>query len=235
MNNYDTSSTGVNIEVSAFHDCHLSQAYFDESFHVLRHSGYRENALFIYTEGDDGVPTDLEELYSHYGHNHKDLFKSIIERDLPCEREALGLYRHYMGKSLRNSTAQDVREFANNFYIAEDYETWRNENLTPLFTIITTRGYSQGDYAEVIVPDCLGIKDIDALRTSIHHLVWDAPIHCRVVIDGEEYHLEEALDGYNWDADLVVEYLNGHLEHERKEAVLTWLSENLPAHLDYLH
>ena len=61
------------------------------------------------------------------------------------------------------------------------------------FEVINTRGYSQGDFAQVIVPIAAlervwGNKpDLDATEKEIHHLLWDAPARVKLQINWEDY------------------------------------------------
>lgn len=49
-NNFDTSSTGVNIECSVFYDLDRARMDFDENFKILQHSSYRTSSVLYYID-----------------------------------------------------------------------------------------------------------------------------------------------------------------------------------------
>ena len=59
-----------------------------------------------------------------------------------------------------------------------------------------SRGYSQGDYAEVFAPDTEGMGE------HIDNLLWDLPISGYLTFNGEEYYITDYIkDEYTWNKE----------------------------------
>ena len=118
----------------------------------------------------------------------------------------------------------------------EDYEIIDKILAREKCTVITTKGYCQGDSAEVIIPTkllekCWGGKfNIENMQEEIDHLFWDAPVYARLEIEEEEIYLDEYLqDRYFWDKDYVIEQLTKKYSQE----VMQEIENILPEYLDY--
>lgn len=183
-NNYDMSSIGTSIEVSAYYDTNLDRLWFEESFEKL---------------GDNWFYTD-------YGNVSSDVSFSIggLKPDLKRILEDQYDFVENMNKQELLDTLDNFMSERYGHASLETFEEWEEElkdyNLelipsTPIEKIVT-RGYSQGDYAEVFYfPDKLaevwGREVIEGdLKTEIDHLFWDCPIYCAVEIDSEEFNYE---------------------------------------------
>lgn len=63
-----------------------------------------------------------------------------------------------------------------------------------------SRGYSQGDRLDVIY------KTGSFTEIMIDHLLWDAPVYCRITINDDEYYIDEYMkDQYEYDKDEALE------------------------------
>ena len=63
-----------------------------------------------------------------------------------------------------------------------------------------SRGYSQGDRLDVIY------KTGRFTEIMIDHLLWDAPVYCRITINDDEYYIDEYMkDQYEYDKDEAIE------------------------------
>ena len=114
-----------------------------------------------------------------------------------------------------------------------------------MFVTLESRGYSQGDYSEIIIPQSVvneftdqTLETIgDLLQEEIDHLLWDQPLHCRITVDGEEYDLTEGMkDLYNYDQEGLIQgfkEFKTELSEEQTQIVIEFLEENLPVHPDY--
>jgi hypothetical protein len=77
------------------------------------------------------------------------------------------------------------------------------------YDLITTRGYSQGDYAEVIVPHAVfkvwGSKPSDqSMQKMIDNYFWDAPLVGTITVNNDEHYIDEILiDLYEYDIDKI--------------------------------
>ena len=170
MNNFDQSSTGVNLELDCSMDQDLARTWWEDNFTRMDTDGssafndrYFNVDTFLFTGGDDVDPDDF--------------------------------------------------------------------NVSKKIAI---RGYSQGDYAEIIIPTNLGFKRGFDFEEHCTNLFYNCPVYCRLEIDGEEYCLDEYLDNiYDYDKNLIVEKFKKDLQHDKKDLIIDWLADNLPDYPDY--
>ena len=181
MNNFDTSTSGVNLELNIHWDQSLSAMYFEDNF--TRCSDLNGSSL-------------LNDRYS---------------------------------KEYRLDGNEGIIEFYNKY-------------LTPLFEVISIRGYSQGDYAEIIFTNELmkeynfddKEKFISGMSDYFTNLFYDAPLHGRLEIDNNEIYLDDfQSDNYAYDKQEIILHVSETLEHEQKAYIMEWLSEELPTNLEY--
>ena len=240
MNNFDQSSSGINLELSCFRDCHRSAMDFEESFHIIQHGGYRTNTIAVYTEygnvrGDFSF--DDPNQYRFTAKEFRQAFAASYDTELS---------QHYFSKPFSKLTKAELVEFLEcSTYDSSERAEFYQDNFTPIYSIIETRGYSQGDYAEVIITrqfkewlkeNGRTFEQSEAdLSDTIDHLFWDAPIYCRLIIDGgNEFYIDELLaDLYDWDKDKVLAKINEALEHEHKDYIVKWLENALPEYPEY--
>ena len=119
----------------------------------------------------------------------------------------------------------------------------------PEFFELTTTGYSQGDYAEVIIPREvlieLGHTDptqeiADSFQEHINHLFWDAPLFCKLEINDEDefYFTDYMEDTYDYDKGQMLDIADEHLlpkwPEEAREIIRSFLEENLPEYPEYI-
>lgn len=257
INNFDQSSKGVNLELSAFYDCDLSRIYFEESFHVLQYASYSQNSILVFGKHlIDVSDFDLEDLKNwnfeklntseifveyynyHYDHNFSLATYSTI-KDLIEE-----LDQYYDVKPIKDCDQETLLKSILNHIHFEDRTEFLEKIFDPKFVTIESRGYSQGDYSEIIIPEKVVNEFSDQtletiggfLQSEIDHLLWDAPIYCRLDIDGEEFYFDEYLtDSYDYDKDQMLAIFKDHYAGENKTLIMEWLSDNLPSELEYSH
>ncbi len=241
MNNFDTSSTGLNIKLHAYYDTDLSHIYFEEAFFRIKEGN---DTVLVYSEGNY---SDFEKEYTF------------------TKAELVAAYVEYMGQgynkqSFNNdlktycnfpaskATKQDLIDFIKND-LYEEYE-WHNfckkAGFKANFDIVVSRGYCQGDYKEVILPhkfwECIGFKKPDCVQsnlgTTIDHLLWDCPIYCRFTVNDEEYYIDQELkDCYNWDKsealEIAQELIEKDFTQEQQTTIISFLSNALKTELGY--
>jgi len=229
VNNFDTSSTGINIEGSFFYDTDISRMYFDETFDKIK------NGLLFYN-GHDQIKDDVS--FTVKGNK-----SNLIE--------FLNMYvGDYDWKD--NSKSELLDEVINNLDVSlENFETISNDlkdyriELVPSTPIekIITRGYSQGDYLEVLYfPEKLKElwgNDVDesSLQTDIDHLCWDTPIYGNVTINDVEFLYEG--DPYEWEREKyiksIIEHYEGIKDHKpiKMETLISELEEIVPKEITY--
>lgn len=256
MNNHDTSTSGVNLDLSCSYDTFMSQQNWNESFtNISRQGGSLIEPRFfnvdIYQFVDCGnfkekSIFDLDNYSDKTKHSIKLLLLDKVYVSVEGAREAA---RDMFDKSYSQLTVNELLELLNeemeSQYCSSDYIDFYREYFTPKYETITIRGYSQGDYAEVIFfhEDMKEYKYkdeasfISKMSDYFTHLFYDAPVYCRLTIDNEEddpIFLDEALtDSYEWDRDLVLQYAKDNIEHEKKAYILEWLDDNLPEYPNY--
>lgn len=201
-NNFDTSSTGIDIELSCFRDCHLSRMYFEESIEMIQHSSHSKSCIAFYTDNgqiDDSSLTDykvkglkadlkrfLAEYFGGYIYKNKLEMQEEIINDLPVSGNDLKYYNSILEPF--NCSIEYVNDIRS----------------------ISVTGYSQGDYATVLC-DFTALEKLwgtapkeDDLQKYLNRLFYDAPIYARFDIDGKEYNYNDyVVDDmdYEWDAD----------------------------------
>lgn len=239
-NNFDQSSCGMNLELTCVRDTDRSRYDFEESFTRVT------DQLWIYTENgnvsDDFSLSDP----ANYQFTVKEL-KAAIAKDYDTE-----LSQHYMGKPFSKLTKAELLEFLGCMvYDSSEVAEFLQDNFKPLFDTMTTHGYCQGDYAEVIITPAFKRflidngttfeKSKDNLQTTVDHLFWDAPIYCRLTVNDDETELfldEYLTDCYDWDkdqliADFMASYEVVQMPAEYKPVIYQFLIDNLPDYPDY--
>lgn len=158
--------------------------------------------------------------------------------------------KRYFGKTFSKLCKQELQELVVKLcYGSEELDEFLTANFTPLYEVLTSRGYCQGDYAQVIFSkeyiayiqketgktwDHL----VDCLQDEIDHLLWDQPIYARLNVNDNEYYLDELCDDlYTWNKDQVIAkfievYSKNFSENELK-IIIDFLSENMPESPDY--
>ena len=239
MNNFDQSSTGLNIELSAFLDTDLSYIYFQEAFFTIKEG--RKDFL-VYCEGNF---SDFEKEYTFTKEALKHAWNEY--NNIPAKRAIYG-FSDKMGFIYSKATKQNIIDFIK-AELYEEYE-WQNfceaAGFKANFDIVVSRGYCQGDYKEVIVPhklwECIGVKkplDVQAnLGQHIDNLLWDCPIYCRFTVNDEEFYIDQDLkDSYDWDKNEALEVaqrlIKDSFTSEEQKIIMDFLRDNLKDCLDY--
>ena len=240
MNNFDQSSSGINLTLSCFRDTLMSAMDFEESFRIIQHGGYSTNCIAVYTEfGNVSDEFDFSDA-DNYQFTVREFREAFLNAGYDKE-----LSQHYFGKPFTKLNRSELVEFL-------EYQTYDNseraeffqENFTPLYETIITLGHCQGDYAEVIITRQFKefLKENgrtfeqseQGLSDTIDNLFWNAPIHCRLEIDKDEFYIDELLpDVYEWDKDDVLELIAKNLEHPENVYILKWLEQALPEYPEY--
>ncbi len=253
MNNFDQSSTGLNIELSIFRDTDQSRHDFEECFNIIQSESYRRHTIAVYTDfGNIDPDFDFEDP-ANYDFTKKELVAAMKKASIWDQETA-----RYKGYDLYKATKQELIEFAKEEYNYSDFAEFL-ENFTPNFVTIKTCGYSQGDYAEVIFSkkvidylekSCLKSFDelLPSLETTVDHLFWDSPIYARLTVNDDEYYLDELLpDLYEYDKDKLIKQfeivqtdlfyktdVDNFKSLDELKIVVDFLSDNLPECPEYL-
>lgn len=254
VNNYNCSSSGLNIEVSVFKDTWLSKINFDDN--IARFDFDKD--LFLYTDfGNltyhmrDKYKNDKLDISSCW--EVRDFIK--IDNSKPL-RFYLKFILEYLGYTLpydyfKGFTVDYAIDFIIDNYtdfeeLQEHLDDFEKIDYKLLVDIIEVTGYSQGDYARVVIFSDL-IKeiwgseeiDLDALSTDITHYFYDAPMTARVTVNGEEF-ISEKYDGMyeEWNeleydkSDFIAE-ITENFEDIDSVLLKAELEEILPSELSY--
>lgn len=209
-NNYDQSSTGTNIECSLFYDTMRSQMDFDENIKIIQHSGYRTFTIGYYI--DNGNVKDHDDISFTLKGNENDIENALLAEG----------YDRDEYKAMIEGEPFDILESAYGERITllnfEDF----NKVYAPLEAVpskklekIITRGYSQGDYAEVYYcPDDLkeawgNEPDKSSVKKMIDHYFWDSPINAAVTVNDDEFNYwdQPDYDEYEWEREKFLKFV----------------------------
>ena len=238
MNNFNQSSTGLNITVSAFRDTDLSRFYFEEAFFTIK-EGNKD--LLVYCEGNF---SDFEKEYSF---TKAELLAAWSK--IEGKADFLENFRSRMGFGYSKATKQDLIDYCetetgggNDWLEFQEAAGFRAN-----FDIVVSRGYCQGDYREVIVPhklwDTIGVKKPESVQSNlgnyIDNLLWDCPVYCRFSVNGIDFDICESMaDMYNWDIEdaleIAQEYIKDSFTSEQQAIIMDFLASSLKTDLDYL-
>lgn len=229
VDNYDQSSTGHNIELSAFYDSYVARMDFEDNFeHIGNHSRY--GGFYWFNGGDDKpVPGSVAD---------------CLDLSEVTEREARAFAIEYLSNEYY--TARDIIEdkrrydqtwveYATDYVLNEmDLQEYMRDEPALIgehrFNIVSATGYSQGDYA-LIMFDTDGWGEDVNWSDMFERYLYRSPVYAHLEIDGEGWYLDEALsDNYAWDADEVREFIKGlDIEEEAKRQAI----ELIPEDIDY--
>lgn len=244
-NNFDQSSCGLNLELTCFRDTDRSRNDFEDSFTRV------SDQLWIYTE--NGNVSDNFSLSdpANYEFTLKGCKDALLKSD--CIEYLNETAHSVAGKPFKALNKVQMLNFLNEWFsYTSGLVDFLQENFTPLFETMTTHGYHQGEYAQIIITPAFKRflidngttfeKSKDNLQTTIDHLFWDAPIYCRLSVndDNLELFLDEYLtDCYEWDKDqLIADFTTKDrqflaLPEDQQNLIAEFLTDNLPDYPDY--
>lgn len=244
--NFDQSSCGMDIELSISRDTDRAGMDFSECFEIIQQGHFSRITIAEYIEFGNFKGGFFFSDPTEYQFTKKELIAALLKH-APIEDLNYDAKRWY-NKTLKSMTKPELIEFAKEwnsdpFTFAE----FMQENFTSLYTEYETRGYSQGDYAQVIFSNKFKQywkketnKDftLSDFEGMIDNLFWNAPIYARIEIDGEEYYLDELLqDQYEYDKDkMIADFIRVYGEKfnaDNLQIVVDFLTDNLPEYPDY--
>ena len=214
MNNFDTSTNGVNLELFCEYDSYLSYTYFEENIDDL-------NGIYFFNNCEQReTPNTFLDLIDYKKMKKKYLADFVKDCVFPEYEE---------------KTKQDYIDTIYSVKIGDEYPDGDIDKAVKSkfskYDIITVKGYSQGDVADVLI---LKEDNVKGISDYIEHLFFDAPVYCRLMIDGDKYFLDEYLDDiYVYDKEKIIAGLEKDLEHEKKDYIIQWTRDNLPEYPEY--
>jgi len=252
MNNFDQSSSGVNLELNISFDADRARREFEENFYILQYSDYRQTSVLVFNQfgNFDVIDFTLTDLSNYHIEEltAKQIFKAFynyqyptdIDHDLKCSDFASikDLLQNLQIENLNTLDQSEILEaIETDLYCDSSFQEFLKDTFTCNYLTIDSRGYSQGDYSQIIIPAQVlkSYKDQtpeqieNNLQSVIDHLLWDQPLSARLTIDDEEFYIDEHLKNeYEYDQDEIKQILTDHLEHEQKDYILGWVNDNLP-------
>jgi hypothetical protein len=228
VTNYDTSSTGVDLELYCCRDGDAARFWFEDELHVLQHSGYREGSvLFAHLGTEATAPDSLSDCYDFSKATRKEIRAYCIEEYGETARDAIeerllcyNTWTDFAEELLNEAGWDEVSR--NGFPAIGNALLYTEQDIT---------GYSQGDTSTVVYDDGTLAPGTD-MRKYFENLVYNAPCYCRLTVDGEEYYLEEHLsDLYEWNEEEILQCARSN---GLPESVIDWLQDNLPECPEYV-
>ena len=145
MNNFDTSTTGVELDLKVEWDGDLARIFFDECFHIEWREGgsllnsYSNVNLLQYIEHGNIEPLNLL-CESSYNFNKNDIKEALIGEYGEEELKDQSMFRFdkYFSQLTKSELFDLVYELA---YDSKEAIQFYYEHLTPKFTVISSRGY----------------------------------------------------------------------------------------------
>lgn len=219
MNNFDTSSTGENIEFNCFYDTHLSQIYFDEfASEAVRVEIGRNFSAFIL--GDASKPFYKKAALQKMKKDK--LFDLCADYDLTCwtanpsDYTKPELISDLLGVTIEQHYTLTAKGGWGAFIdsIEHDYHQ--------------SNGYSQGDSAIII---SVNEPITPSMREHYNHIFWDAPICISATVNDEEFYEDSFLnDAYEYDREAIKANI---ARLPISDYAKGWLCDNLPDYPRY--
>lgn len=211
------------IQISCYYDTWLSQDLFDEN--VIRPD---DNTNYYQLNPEFGMTKEFVSFGNNI--NYKKLvyksFKDICEI---CNRVG----GDYSFDPCLDQFNEDPIGYVKDFFDSANYsdeniDVMKDYLITPV-AIFSTHGYSQGDYQEYLVFGEKEIENEETTKEYVDHLFWDAPIHCSIMIDNEEFFVE-GCDEYDYDKEKYVDELVDQLKADFMdiESLREYLLEKFP-------
>lgn len=236
-NNFDQSSTGVNIETTACYDTTQAQWLFTDNFkQLVTPIRYQQDGEWFYSDFDNTSPDDYAISFTVKDQKAlKDFMRDNEYKDETIKE--IVEYDYNLDEICNYSKLVDEFPFL-------DFVVYHTETKDFVhYNEYGTRGYSQGDYAKVyyIVPFGETCNE-KALHDEIDRLFWDAPIYGRVYINDIEFAYDEYdLNTYEWDKSgfidcVVKDYakrLGLHIKGSTCEYIKETLENLLPENPEY--
>lgn len=230
-NNYDTSSTGTNIEFNGSYDTFLSQHNFTENFEVLQHNRYRTHTVAYYI--DYGNVKGADDLSFTVKGKRKDFVELLLTE---CDRvytkaDLRGMKMNQLEYAVREWLEHDI-SLLNYEDINENQLKDTNLAIVPnkQLIMLKIRGNDQGDYAEVwYCGDDLfkawgNMPHEPSLRKDFENYFYNAPVSVTLNVNEDEFRYDEMpeSDDYYFKRDDFVKWVveKANVPIEQIEAIV---------------
>lgn len=236
-NNFDISSSGVNLELYIMRDSDIARTDFEENFVEIENTGSVNIYQFISCGTFEEMSLSDPDCYKITKQELKQALIDDIYDDIDELREDC---RFHCDKSLSKMNKQDFFDMLGSLYdssfLAKFYKTFG----IPRFKVIPIHGYCQGDYAEIVFMERdmkeYSFNNIDTflsnMREYFTNLFYNQPIYARLEIDEEEIYLDEYLENvYDYEPSQIIDGLKKNLTHDKKDYIINWVEQKLPEYV----
>ena len=210
-NNYTENGDGASIEIDFYYDSGFAHENWKQSFEQL---GNNSSDKYCYINWGNVEMHELAEMYIVTDRTRVNVIKELVLHsggiiELPQEKE--------LEKMTNEELKTEILLHNDYDYDDKDFFEFDSEN----YGSIVTKGYSQGDWAEVFynkkeLKESWGNEPVEKdLKEEFHNIFWNHPLCFRATIDGEE------IDGGEF---LSNEYIG---EEEAKEEALEYMKKEL--------
>ena len=148
---------------------------------------YQENFEEVYTDQSWGGKTII--FYTDY---NQQTWKKIPLQELFTVNASKQQLRNELGYDNKSIPISELRE---NFLIEYDFkELCDHEWVQQNFELYASRGYCQGDYVEVLIPNK---KTLDKYsmhimpKSDIDNMLWETPFSYMLTINDDDFHIGE--------------------------------------------
>ena len=211
-NNYDKSSTGIDIECICQYDTDLSRMHFEENFKVLQHNGHRTQSVLYFIENGN-VPDSSGIKFTVKGDKETKI-KHLMEIT-HFDREEIEQWNDDTMDSEIIGHESDINLIN---YALDKLPDYKGLEFVPSKNLIAlgSTGYSQGDYSTVLYcPEDLekawgSYPKQESIQKMVNHYLWGSPIYARFEINGKEYRYDDMpeYNEYEWDRDAFIAYVS---------------------------
>lgn len=237
MNNYDMSSTGINIELNVGYDLALAEENrneyfedFEDDYYTYVYTPLREPSKIVcvgdlleVTIPSFDISDDILINEFYYDEDHTEDFS----------------YERIWEEVLYNIDMRDMHKYIE---ILDKYKV----SYIKLYDEVIDKGYNYDDTANVIIPHYLrkdlGLEEdadlVEIFKQDIHSVLWDIPISASITINGVTYWsnifngLYEVDGGQCWDKDVFIKEVIEEFNIYNKEVLFKELTKLVPDELE---
>lgn len=244
-NNFDTSSTGVNLELSWHYDSFLSQLNFTgtleqletETNYLIYFPGYQEKLWGLSADEGQKDPASLDNYLAYTSE-----IVSLLEAEWGKEEvqeDACEYYNDIYAKEgdklpLLAMDTCDLKslleELIERDYGASDAVVFYREHFLPLYEVIGVSGYSQGDFLEVVVSAEYYQENKEWIDGDfLQHVCFSSYITAHLIVD-QDADYEVNLGGYDADTlrdDFLRDVVQMHMNHKKIPYIVEWVREQV--------